>query len=515
MSKSLSVLLTKIQLHPGLSAEDKNKLKELGSINLAGVSCHTGKLKPQDAFFCIVGEKLDGHDFVEQAVNKGASCVFSERLDLQLSVPVIPVADVRQAMAIAANFIYDYPSSHLRVLGVTGTNGKTTTTYLVEHVLKSTGHRTGLIGTLGARWPEADGKLHNENFGQTTPQSPEFQNMLFRMVENGVTHVVMEVSSHALALHHVTGTQFASACLTNITQDHLDFHKSMEHYWRSKRLLFEALALSTQKNKSAIINADDLLAANFLSALTPEVKKYTYSYNTKSGASLNLLSAQYSFDHSQLSLSGPEGPFSLDLKIGGPFNVYNAMAAFLICHAEGIKSSEIIQALSEFTGVPGRFELVRSSDNGAANKKEPLCIVDYAHTPDGLENVLKAARVLVPTAGKLITVFGCGGDRDPFKRPLMGEIAHKLADRVIITSDNPRSEDPQKIIADILAGIGRLSEVEIEPDRANAIKSALLKASPCDVIVIAGKGHETYQILGNKTIDFDDRQIARQILLER
>ena len=462
MSKTLSTLLTKIDLHPGLSAEEKSKIEQYGSISLGGVSCHTGKLKAQDAFFCIVGEKFDGHDFIEQAIKNGAACVFSERLDLQAQVPIIRVANVRKALAAASNLIYDYPSTHLRVLGVTGTNGKTTTTYLVEHVFKSTGHRIGLIGTLGARWPEASGKLHSENFGQTTPQAPEFQNMLHRMVENKVTHVVMEVSSHALALHHVAGTQFTSACLTNITQDHLDFHKSMEHYWHSKRLLFEELSLSPQKNKSAIANADDPLMSSFLSTLTPEVKQLTYSYNTKFGASLNLLSAQYSFDHSQLTLSGPEGEFTLNLKIGGPFNVYNAMAAFLICYAEGIKIQDIIRALSEFTGVPGRFEIVRGSNNNGTSKNEPLCIVDYAHTPDGLENVLKAARVLVPNDGQLIAVFGCGGDRDASKRPLMGQIAHKLADRVIITSDNPRSEDPQKIIADILAGISRLSEVKVE-----------------------------------------------------
>ena len=338
--------------------------------------------------------------------------------------------------------------------------------------------------------------------------------MLARMVENSLTHVVMEVSSHALALGHVAGTQFASACLTNITQDHLDFHKSMEHYWQSKRLLFEQLNESTQGNKSAIANADDVLAANFLSVAGPEINKYTYSCNTKSGASLNLLSAEYGFDQSRLTLAGPEREFALKLKISGPFNTYNAMAAILICYAEGITMVNIVRALEEFAGVPGRFEIVRASNNGVG-KKEPLCIVDYAHTPDGLDNVLKAARALVPAGGKLIAVFGCGGDRDASKRPKMGEIAHRMADHVIVTSDNPRSEDPQKIISDILVGIGRLSEVQVEPDRNIAIKSAVLNAQSQDVIVIAGKGHETYQILGAKTIDFDDRVHAREALLER
>jgi len=334
------------------------------------------------------------------------------------------------------------------------------------------------------------------------------------MAENKVEYVVMEVSSHALALHHVAGTQFACACLTNITQDHLDFHKSMEGYWRSKRRLFEQLSTSSKDNKAAIANSDDSLTSQFLSAVSPEVNKLTYSYNTKSGATLNLLSAEYKFDCSQLTMAGPEGEFSLNLKIGGPFNVYNAMAAFLICYAQGIEIALIIKALSTFSGVPGRFEIVRSATNGDA-KKEPLVIVDYAHTPDGLENILNAARVLVPSDGKLVAVFGCGGDRDASKRPLMGKLAYKLADKVIITSDNPRSEDPQKIIADILAGINRLSDVKVEADRAEAIKSALVNSSPNDVIVIAGKGHETYQILGSKTIDFDDRKHARDSLLAR
>ena len=514
LSKLLCDLLTKVPLHPGWAESEKKQIEQAGTIEFTGVSCHTGKIKPGDAFFCVVGEKLDGNDYANEAVQKGAVCVFTERLDLSLNVPVIVVADLRKSLAIASNFVFDYPSKHLRVLGVTGTNGKTTTTYLVEHVLNRSGKRAGVIGTLGARWTMANGEVHSENFGQTTPQAPEFQSMLARMVENAITHVVMEVSSHALALGHVAGTQFASACLTNVTQDHLDFHKSMEHYWRAKRLLFEQVAQSSQDNRSAIANADDSLVASFLSVVTPEVKKYTYSCDTKSDASIRLLKADYSFDHSALTFAGPEGEFSLKMQISGPFNAYNTMAAILICYAEGIPLKAIACALEEFTGVPGRFEIVRSSKNGAG-KKQPLCIVDYAHTPDGLENVLKAGRALVPAGGKLIVVFGCGGDRDASKRPKMGEIAHRLADRVIVTSDNPRSEDPQKIISDILTGIGRLSEIQVEADRNEAIKSAISNAQADDVVLIAGKGHETYQILGKSVIDFDDRIHAREALADR
>lgn len=512
MSKQLSGLLSKIELHPSLSRDAKDGILAVGQIAFEGVTCHTQKVKPGDAFFCIAGEKMDGNDFALEAVNNGAVCVFTEKTELQLAVPVICVANARQSMAIASNFFFDYPSRRLRVLGLTGTNGKTTTTHLVEHILNSLGKKIGLIGTLGARWPKEDGTIHQEKFGQTTPQSPDFQSMLARMVANNLSHVVMEVSSHALALGHVYGTEFASACLTNVTQDHLDFHKSMEHYWKSKRLLFEQLTQSGQPNKSAIANADDPLASDFLSVITPDIKKYTYSYDTKTGATLNLLSAEYGFDHSTLKFSGPEGEFSARLRISGPFNVYNAMAAILICYGEGLAIKDIVAALESFAGVPGRFEIVRT--NGA-EKEQPLCIVDYAHTPDGLENILSAARVLVPRDGKLVVVFGCGGDRDASKRPKMGKIAHQLADQVIITSDNPRSEDPQKIIADILAGVGRLSEVQVEADRNRAIRKAILEAKPQDVVVIAGKGHETYQIIGSKTTDFDDRVHAREALLER
>jgi UDP-N-acetylmuramoyl-L-alanyl-D-glutamate--2,6-diaminopimelate ligase len=513
LSKQLADLLAKISFHPDLSKDAKEQIIKASQISFNGVTCHTGKVKADDAFFCVVGEKFDGNDFAADAVNKGAVCVFTERLDLQLPVPVIPVVSVRQSLAIASNFIFDCPSQHLRVLGLTGTNGKTTTTHLIEYVLNKLGKRAGLIGTLGARWPISNGEVYHEKFGQTTPQAPDFQSMLARMVESGLTHVVMEVSSHALALGHVAGTNFASACLTNVTQDHLDFHKSMEHYWHSKRKLFEQLAESSQENKSAIANADDVLASSFLAVITPESKKYTFSYNTKSGASLNLLKAEYGFDYSLLTFAGPEGEFTVRLKLTGPFNTYNVMAAILVCYAEGLPLTDIVTTLESFEGVPGRFEIVRS--NNGASKKEPLCIVDYAHTPDGLENVLNAARAILPKEGKLVVVFGCGGDRDSSKRPKMGEIAHRLADRIIITSDNPRSEEPQKIIADILAGVSRLSEVQVEADRNKAIKSAVLQAKVDDVIVIAGKGHETYQIMGAITIDFDDRVHAREALLER
>ena len=514
MSKQLSALLAQISLSPDLNQEARDRIVGAEQISFNGVTCHTGKVKAGDAFFCVVGETLDGNNFAQEAVQKGAVCVFSERTDLELSVPLISVANVRQSLAIAANFIFDYPSQHLRVLGLTGTNGKTTTTHLVEYVLNKLGKKVGLIGTLGARWPEQNGEIHYEKFGQTTPQASEFQSMLAKMLENKLSHVVMEVSSHALALGHVAGTHFSSACLTNVTQDHLDFHKSMENYWRSKRLLFEQLGQSLQKNKSAIANADDPLSSSFLSVVPSDIKQYTFSSNTKSGASLNLLSAEYGFDHSRLRFTGPEGEFSANLKITGPFNAYNTMAAILICYAEGFAMPDVVKALEDFTGVPGRFEIVRSELNRSI-KNDPLCIVDYAHTPDGLENVLKAARALVPIGGKLMVVFGCGGDRDTSKRPKMGEIAHSLADKVIITSDNPRSEDPQKIIADILAGVGRLSDVQVEANRDKAIKMAILNASANDVVIIAGKGHETYQILGKVTIDFDDRVHAREALLER
>lgn len=492
-SKPLSPLVKQLS-----SGSDDSPVQ---SVDISGIAYDSRKVKQGDAFFCIEGEKQDGNAFIGDAIGKGAAVIFTERSDLSARpVPLVHVSDVRSALAKTANYLFDTPSKRLRLLGVTGTNGKTTTTHLVEKILEFSGKKVGLIGTLGSRWtgrPYQDAK-------HTTPQASDLQELLDAMTQDAVSHVAMEVSSHALALKRVEGCHFSCAVLTNITQDHLDFHKTMDSYWRAKRLLFEQLLESEQQNLSAIINMDDPLFAEFQHVVKDsKVKTMTYGFSDK--ADITAESLEFTFAGTKMTLKTPEGTAQVQMHLNGPFNVYNSMAAVGVCLAEGIPLATCVECLESFPGVSGRFEVVSAATSGGSKQQEPLCIVDYAHTPDGLENVLNAARTLVPQDGRLIAVFGCGGDRDSSKRPQMGEIAETRADVIFVTSDNPRTEDPQQIIADILAGIRRLKSVHVEPDRASAIKQAVDLANSNDVIVVAGKGHETYQILKDRTIDFDDR----------
>ncbi len=474
--------------------------KDVSNTGFSGVSYDSRTVEPGHIFFCIHGENLDGNNFIEDAVQKGAVLIVSEKPEpSHLATPYIRVEDVREAMSEAADYLFDHPSQKLRVLGVTGTNGKTSTTHIIEHVINraGAGKRAGLVGTMGARWQGAD----YVDAKHTTPQAADLQKLFYQMVTDGITHVAMEVSSHALALKRVDNCQFSLACLTNITQDHLDFHKTMEHYWRSKLLLFSALNASPMQSKRAIVNIDQELAPDFLKVLSTGIEKYTYGFSDK--ADFQALDCRFDQTGTSLKVKTPTGLLELKLKLVGQFNVYNALAALAVCAAEGIDSETLKHGLESFNAVPGRFQVV--AIDSAEKHEQPLCIVDYAHSPDGLENVLKVARELVPRDGKLLVVFGCGGDRDTSKRPQMGAIAENLADLVVVTSDNPRSEDPQQIIVDILAGIKRMKSVMVEPDRAKAIQLAVIDASASDVVVVAGKGHETYQIIKGKTFDFDDR----------
>ncbi|HEY9715247.1 MAG TPA: UDP-N-acetylmuramoyl-L-alanyl-D-glutamate--2,6-diaminopimelate ligase [Chroococcales cyanobacterium] len=490
----------------GLTARDL-------AVEISGIDYDSRAVQPGHAFFCIEGQKMDGLKFIPDAVARGAACVFSQRAPENApDVPVIVVPDTKLALALAADEFYDHPSRSMRLIGVTGTNGKTTTTHLVQHILCHAGKKAALIGTLGARLAEDDGSSTYIDMHHTTPQASDLQAMLAEMVQKRQAYVAMEVSSHALALARVGGCNFAVACLTNVTQDHLDFHRTMENYWKSKRMLFEQLVESKQSNKTAVINLDDPIAREFMNAVTGDVKLWTYGWEAPADA--HVVSAEFDFKGTRLSLNTPAGPVTMRLKLNGRFNVYNVMSAVLIALAEGIDLQTCKEALENFGGVPGRFESVGSASPDQAHE-EPLCIVDYAHTPDGLDNVLKAARALVPQGGRLIVVFGCGGDRDSSKRPQMGEIAESRADDLVVTSDNPRSEDPQKIIADILAGIRRMKNVDVEPDRTSAINLAVQRASGKDIIVVAGKGHETYQILADRTIDFDDRIEVQKALARR
>ncbi len=481
------------------------------AVTFSGVCYDSRKVASGDAFVCIEGEKFDGNKFIDDAIKAGASCIVSQRRsDRTLPVPYVVVSDVRSALAELAAYFYDEPSSKIRLIGVTGTNGKTTTTHLVEHIFLADRRKIGLIGTLGARWSEANQPSQYLDTKHTTPQASDLQALLGDMASKNVSHVAMEVSSHALALERVHGCEFAVACLTNVTQDHLDFHKTMDHYWKAKRQLFEMLVKSRQANKTSVINIDDGLAPEFIKA-TSGTDVRTWTYGWKDNADMYVKGATFDFRGTRLKLETPHGELDLNLHLNGRFNVYNVMAALLICMAEGVDLEVCKEALEEFKGVAGRFETVSTG----GDKPEPLCLVDYAHTPDGLENVLKAARALVPDGGQLIAVFGCGGDRDATKRPQMGGIADNLADVLVVTSDNPRSENPTSIIDNILAGIKRKEGIIIEADRARAIKQAVAKATERDIVVVAGKGHETYQILGDKTIDFDDRIEVRKALEAR
>ncbi len=489
---------------------------ENADLVISGLAYNSKEVKSGDAFFCIPGEKYDGNLFIADALKSGAVLIVSEKnkpADFDKSCAYFKVECVREAMAKLAAYFYDNPSAKLRLLGVTGTNGKTTTTHLVEHVLNACGKKTALIGTMGVRFP---GQSNYVDMHHTTPQSIDLQRLLSQMVEDGVTHAAMEVSSHALFLKRVEACQFVSASLTNFTQDHLDFHETMDHYRQSKIGLWDLLSLSKSENKSSIINIDDPSQIYFTQATPESARLFTFGFNKE--ADFSVQQANYSGDGTVLQIKTPEQDqeFKLTLPLLGEFNVYNALTALAICYAEGVSVTEFQKAILKFDSVPGRFQLV--SLNGTKKEtKNPICIVDYAHTPDGLEKILKAARPMVEQGKKLIVIFGCGGDRDATKRPKMAQVASLLADQIVVTSDNPRSEDPDKIILDILNGLSAEEKklVSVEADRKTAIHNTIESAQPKDMVVVAGKGHETYQILKDRTIDFNDAEEIKIALKKR
>ena len=459
---------------------------------IEGISYNSKKTQPDDVFVCLSGEHVDGHEYAEEAVANGASVCIVERI-LNLDVPQVVVADTQMALAQIADLFYASPSKKLNLIGVTGTNGKTTVTHLIQKLFETENKKCALIGTLGNKMFSED-SYHDAK--HTTPQAPELQGLFYDILKKNIPNVVMEVSSHALAQHRVDYTEFNGAVLTNLTQDHLDFHITMHNYFKAKAKLFDNLCTGD----FAVINADDTYAAKFLEVISAGVKVYTYGINMPA----DVRAGNIQFDESGASFTCDVQGKKYDVKLimNGMFSVYNVLAAITVAVAQGFDIERSIKTLESIQGVAGRFEVV-------VNK--PTVIVDYAHTPDGLENVLKAAREITPETGKLVCVFGCGGDRDATKRPKMGAIAEELADKVIVTSDNPRSEDPQQIITDILAGLKSVNNVVVEPDRELAIREASKIANINDVVVVAGKGHEDYQILADKTIHFDDREKVREI----
>jgi len=461
-----------------------------------GITYDSRKVKPGYLFVAIKGFKQDGHDYIQQALENGAVAVIAEKkIILPPNIAWAVVNNSRQALALLGARFYGNPSNYIKVIGVTGTNGKTTTTNLIAAVLEKAGHKTGLVGTINNRI--GDKKLLGSH---TTPESTDLQELLHKMVEEKVSACVMEVSSHALVLHRVDGCEFDLAVFTNLTQDHLDFHKDMQEYLKAKEILFRKLTEpGIKKPKYAVINADDPYAESFIKAASG-VEVLTYGIN--SDADVRAVDVRVSARGVSYTATGKWGRCPLELKLTGLFNVYNSLAALTSCTAMGIPVEVIKQALESTPGVPGRFELVDAGQDFTV-------VVDYAHTPDGLENVLKTARDI--TAGRLFTVFGCGGDRDRTKRPLMGRVAAKYSDYTIITSDNPRTEDPLAIISEIQKGVESIAckdKYTVEPDRRRAIQLAVTMAQKGDLVLIAGKGHEDYQIIGEQKYPFDDRKEA-------
>lgn len=468
-------------------------------VQVRGITADSRDVQPGDLFVCVAGAHVDGKTFAAQAAAKGAVAVLTtEPLPLPDGTVQIIVPDIHAAVEEMVPFFYDYPGKKMRMIGVTGTNGKTTTTHIIAHILRTAGYHVGVLGTIHALMDDLELPIHN-----TTPDVVELQRFLAQMYARGITHVVMEVSSHALALQRVAGIEYDTAVFTNLTQDHLDFHKTMENYAAAKAKLFRGLTAGTpvKKGKTAVLNRDDPWSVLMRKACgTAEV----LTYGTEREASLRGTHLQVALKHSAFDVTGPFGDMHLQMNITGLFNVYNTLAAIGAAYAEGVDPETIGKAMQTFHAVPGRFELVEAGQDFAI-------VVDYSHTPDSLEKALTTARAMNPH--KIIVVFGCGGDRDRTKRPIMGRIAATHADIPVVTSDNPRSENPEAIVAEVAAGVKEAlqpgQQYEVLTDRRRAIRRAVALANPGDMVLIAGKGHETYQILKDKTIHFDDREEAR------
>lgn len=478
----------------------------LAARTATGVAYDSRRVTPGAVFVAIRGQQADGVAFAPQAVARGAAAVVAETpVAADVRVPWLVVPDARRALALLADRCFGHPSGALRVVGITGTNGKTTTGYLLRAMFEAAGLRCGLIGTV----------IYNVGGGdqpadRTTPEAPDLQQMLHGMVANGCGAAVMEVSSHALALKRVDGMTFAAGVFTNLTRDHLDFHEDMESYFAAKRRLFELLP----PGAPGVVNLDDPRGAALARTLARPV---TYALRT---------AADVTPEPFDLALGGltftartPAGPVQVHSRLVGRPNVYNVLAAIATATALDLPVSAIEAGLERLPGVPGRFELVSGSDDDVS------VVVDYAHTDDALKNLLETARALAPA--RLFTVFGCGGDRDRTKRPLMGAVAGRLSDVVVITSDNPRSEDPLRIIDEVRRGVpapvarpaartgATNPEVLVITDRREAIGRAIDSAGPGDLVVIAGKGHEKTQVIGDRTLPFDDVAVAREALVRR
>ncbi len=464
---------------------------------LGGIAYDSRTVRKGDLFVAIKGEKEDGVRFIAQAIEKGASAIASEQsVETESHVAVVLVPDARQFLAQISRAFYEDPSSRLKLVGITGTKGKTTTSYLMDSILKQAGYRSCLAGTIEMKIGAQS--IHSSH---TTPESSDLMAFFRQALAEGCTHGALEVSSHSLALKRVFGTRFAVGVFMNLTLDHLDFHKDMETYFRAKQLLFSEAG--DNRIEAAVINTDDAHGKR----LADEIRIPTLRFGFSSPADVYVLEYKSDAGGTDLALATPAGTLRFRTRLIGRPNAYNIMAAAGAALSLGISPDRIREGVENLKGVPGRMELV---DCG----QDFTVIVDYAHSPDSLENLLQTIKQL--PHGKLISVFGCGGDRDRTKRPIMGEIATSLSDYVFATSDNPRTEDPLSILKEIEPGLRKGSApYSIVPDRRSAIESAIAMARTGDTVAIAGKGHEDYQILGTQVIAFDDRKIAAETLRHR
>ncbi len=445
-----------------------------------------------DMFVALRGYVADGYKFINEAVKKGAGVVVAEKdFDAPGSVVKILVEDTRSALPVMAGNFYGHPSQKLKVIGVTGTNGKTTITYIIESILKKSGDEPGVIGTISYRSPGRAISAKN-----TTPGPLELQSILSEMVKSSSHYAVMEVSSHALDQRRIEGILFDAAIFTNITPEHLDYHKKLKEYFNAKVKIFAHL----KADGCAILNADD----DKVAALKKSIENRVITYGIEAKSDISAKNIRLSIDSSEFNIVMPKDSFNVSTHLVGMHNVSNILAAVAACDALGIDHNAIKSGIEAMTPVPGRLESVECGQGFKV-------FVDFAHTEDALDKILSLLREV--SRAKIITVFGCGGDRDREKRPAMGKVACRLSDHVIITSDNPRFEEPGEIIDEIVSGVkGVYSNYEIDPDRRKAIEKALSLAKVGSIVVIAGKGHENYQIVADKTLPFDDREVVKEIL---
>lgn len=468
------------------------------SEQIEGLAYRSDRVCPGDMFFCIVGFTVDGHSYAQDAIDRGAKVLVVERkvyLADATDVTEVVVSDSRKAMAVVASNFYDHPSAAMKLVGVTGTNGKTTTTYLVDHISRSVGKRTGVIGTVGNTICDV-----HEKSEHTTPESPDLQKLFARMREAGCDVVSMEVSSHALDLVRTWGTDFAVTAFTNLTQDHLDYHHTFEAYFEAKSLLF-----SKAYPARRVINVNDKWGKTLLRRCT-ENGDNVITTGFDASAQIHPVEVEYGAASTTVTLEVRGVRHAFTYPLVGRFNVENVMTAFGIALQLGFSAEGIISALEDAAPVPGRLERVRAEQDGGIS-----VYVDYAHTPDALEKAISSVKAL--TDRRTIVVFGCGGNRDSSKRSIMGK-ASLAADYVVITSDNPRKENPQAIIDDIVSGMASGSgRFEVVADRREAIARAIALAQPGDAILLAGKGHEDYQIIGDEVLSFDDRLVAAEELV--